>query len=127
VGNHPLFNAPGVGGGTPSAQDHPQPNVPLLERLLTEEFNGDDVIPPGETESKNPGGNGGTADKQAERGPITQDVDGSIQPQTLLLGPLGLSPTSVPEPSLISLILLGVAAMAWTGRRRTAPPKQTRV
>ena len=108
VGNHPRFNAPGEGTGTPSAQE-PQPtNVELLEKLLTEEFNGDGVIPPGDTEPKSPGKNGDTANDQAEQKQSFSD--------------LALIPTSVPEPSLISLMFLGVAAMAWTGRRRTAKP-----
>lgn len=122
VGNHPLFNAPGEGTGTPSAQDHPQPNVVLLEKLLTEEFYVDDLIPPGKTEPENPGGNGSPEDKPGER-----HEDEHTPLQTLSFSTLGLSPASVPEPSLISLMLLGVAAMAWTGRRRTAAPKLTRV
>lgn len=108
VGNHPIFNAPGAGTGTPLVEDHPQPNVPLLDKLLTGELDGDDVTPPGEVESKNPRNNGGSAEDQGE--------------QTQSFSALELSPTSVPEPSLISLMFLGVAAMAWTGRRRTAKP-----
>ena len=114
-GQHPRFKAPDVDTGTPSAQDHPQPNVALLEKLLTEEFNDDDVTPPGKSESKIPGETGGAEGKPGE-----QHGDERTPPQTLI-------PASVPEPSLISLMLLGVAAMAWTGRRRTAPPKQPRV
>lgn len=115
IGDHPIFKTPDVSAGTPSAHDHPQPNVALLERLLTEEFSEDDVPP--QTKSKKPGENGGTEDKPGER-----HEEGYAQPQIVSLGLPGLSPAAVPEPSLISLMFLGVAAMAWTGRRRTAKP-----
>lgn len=120
-GQHLPFNAPpDVETGTPSAQDHPQPNVALLEKLLTEEFN--DVTPPGKSGSTIPEETGGT-----EGNPGEQQAAEQTPPQTLSFSTLALIPASVPEPSLISLMLLGVAAMAWTGRRRSAPPKQTRV
>lgn len=120
AGNPPPFdapeagtgtNAPHAGTGTPSEQEHPQLNVPLLEELVTKEFDDGDVPASGDTKPIIPVGNGGTADDQVE--------------QAQSFSALELSPTSVPEPSLISLMFLGVAAMAWTGRRRTA--KQTRV
>ncbi len=104
----PGTNAPDTGTGTPLVEEHSQPNVPLLDKLLTDEFDGDGVTPPGEAESKNPGNNGGGADDQVE--------------QAQSFSALELIPTSVPEPSLISLMFLGVAAMAWTGRRRTEKP-----
>lgn len=34
------------------------------------------------------------------------------------------SPAAIPEPSMMGLMLLGLAAMAWMGRRRPAPERQ---
>ncbi|MGV8989884.1 MAG: PEP-CTERM sorting domain-containing protein [Thiobacillus sp.] len=109
----PLSNPLEEGSGTPPEQEQPQLNEPLLnepllEKLISDEFDSGEVTPPGETEPKIPEGNGSTADDQAE--------------QALSFNTRELSPTSVPEPSLISLMFLGVAAMAWTGRRRTVKP-----
>jgi PEP-CTERM motif len=35
-----------------------------------------------------------------------------------------LSPAAVPEPSMIGLMLLGLAALSWTGRRRLTPKRR---
>lgn len=57
--------------------------------------------------------------------PLNPPVLGSAPPETLLAGPgAGPSPSpaanaaSVPEPAMIGLMLPGLAAWAWTGRRR---------
>jgi len=106
AGEHPIYNPADTGGS--EGTDPVQPNVALLDHLLTKEFSGDDFIPPSKIEPKQ-----------------TEERDNEENEQPLVMR-LGLIPTAVPEPSAISLMLLGVAAMGWAGRRRTAPPKQPR-
>jgi len=50
----------------------------------------------------------------------TEPDGNQAQPQTIQPNAV-----AVPEPSMIGLILLGVAAMAWTGRRRSASSRRT--
>lgn len=65
-----------------------------------------------------------------DSGPASNEDANSQQPsertapQLFMASPLAISPTSVPEPSVIGLMLLGMAAMTWVGRRRSSTPSQ---
>lgn len=56
--------------------------------------------------------------------PNSQQPSEKMVPQLFVASPLAISPTSVPEPSVIGLILLGMATMTWVGRRRSSTPGQ---
>jgi len=49
---------------------------------------------------------------------LSSPYDGQSPPQTA-----EISPAAVPEPSMIALMLLGLAALGWTGRRRLTPTR----
>lgn len=54
--------------------------------------------------------------------PIPPLAGNPLDPQTpLLRKQRGIPPNAIPEPSMLGLMLLGVAALAWTGRRRPHP------
>ena len=62
--------------------------------------------------------------------PLNPLIPLSAQPDPLLTAPYDsqsppqiaeVSPAAVPEPSMTGLMLLGFAALAWTGRRRLPP------
>lgn len=66
--------------------------------------------------------------------PISQIILPSALPEALM-GPdasqppsrtVGLSRAAVPEPSMIYLMLLGLAALVWTGRNRLIPTQRTK-
>ena len=61
--------------------------------------------------------------------PLNPLIPLSEQPEPLLTSPYnGQSPpqtaVAVPEPSVIGLMLLGLAALGWTGRRRLTPTRR---
>jgi hypothetical protein len=65
--------------------------------------------------------------------PLNPLIPLSEQPEPLLTAPYDsqsppqiaeLSPAAVPEPSMIGLMLLGLAALSWTGHRRLAPKRR---
>lgn len=61
--------------------------------------------------------------------PLNPLIPLSEQPEPLLTPPYnGQSPpqtaVAVPEPSVVGLILLGLAALGWTGRRRLTPTRR---
>jgi hypothetical protein len=61
--------------------------------------------------------------------PLNPLIPLSEQPEPLLTSPYdGQSPpqaaAAVPEPSVIGLMLLGLAALVWTGRRRLTPARR---
>jgi len=65
--------------------------------------------------------------------PLNPLIPLSTQPDPLLAAPYdgqsapqiaGVSPAAVPEPSVIGLMLLGLAALGWTGRRRLTPTRR---
>jgi len=60
--------------------------------------------------------------------PLNPPILPSAQPEPLLTGPIAVQPPSqtaidaaVPEPSMIGLMLLGLAALAWSGRLGLPP------
>jgi len=65
--------------------------------------------------------------------PLNPLIPLSAQPDPLLTAPYDsqsppqiaeVSPAAVPEPSMTGLILLGLAALGWTGRRRLTPGRR---
>ncbi|OYW39378.1 MAG: hypothetical protein B7Z35_04510 [Hydrogenophilales bacterium 12-61-10] len=66
--------------------------------------------------------------------PISQIILPSALPEALLepdasqppSRTVGLTRAAVPEPSMIYLMLLGLAALVWTGRNRLIPTQRTK-